>query len=344
MRALVYDAKGHIDVIDKPEPVLKQNQALIKVKYAGICGSDLVAWDEGMKRIVNPVTLGHEMVGDVVALGSEEDKEKFPIGQRIVLEPLISCGNCEPCKNGNYHVCKSLKVMGYDADGCMAQYTSVPVNRLHVIPDHVTYEKAALCEPIAVAIHMIRRTGLKLGDKIAIIGTGPIGLALALVCKVAGVSKIVLSEVNKYRIDLVRELGFEVIDASENTESQTADIIEKTLGGGADISFECAATVESLSVALKVTKIRGTILQGGVFKYNPTYDAQSIFLKEQTIIGSRLYNYFDFQTAIDLIANNDLQLEKMITKIVSIDDAIEQGFQAIKQGKDAMKILIAPNQ
>ncbi|MBS4023233.1 MAG: alcohol dehydrogenase catalytic domain-containing protein [Dethiobacter sp.] len=343
MRALVYDAKGNINVLDWPDPQLEEDQALVKVKYAGICGSDLVAWNGALKRIVNPVVLGHEMVGDVVALGSEKDKQKFTVGQRVVVEPLISCGDCELCKTGNYHVCESLKVIGYDADGGMAQYISVPVKRLHIIPDHLTYEKAALCEPIAVAIHMSRRTGLKLGDKAAIIGAGPIGLALALVCKEAGASKIVLSERNKYRINLVREMGFEVINASENTESQIVGEIVNVLNGKADITFECAATVESLSVALQVTKIRGIILQGGVFKTNPTYDAQSITLKEQMIVGSRVYNYSDFESSIDLMTRHDMQLEKMITKIISIEDAVEQGFKEIKQGKRVMKILIAPN-
>jgi len=340
MKALVYDAKEDLFVSEYSDPIPKSGEVVVKIKWAGICGSDMLAWNGGFKRITKPVVLGHEFIGEIVEIASEEDKDKFKIGQRVAVEPLLSCGRCEACRTGNYHVCRNLKILGLDRDGGMAAYAAVPSHCLHPLPEGITWEKAALCEPIAVAVHMVRRTGLKIGDKVAIFGAGPIGLSLGMVAKKAGASKIVLTEINDFRINLARELEFEVVDAKKDPTDALMSIFGEE---GADVSFEASATVETLNTALRVTKIRGTILLGGVFKKPPSFDAQSSTLKEQAIIGTRVYNFLDFKTAIELLTHEDFKAEKLISRKISIDDAISKGFSAIKNGEEVMKILIGPN-
>src|SRR5271167_4572708 len=164
MKALVYDAKKDIAIKDWNKPRLKPGEILIKVKRAGICGSDILASAGGIKRIVKPVVLGHEFTGEIVEIANEEDKNKFTIGRLVAVEPLISCGHCEACRTGNYHVCRTLGLFGLDKDGGMTEYVSVPNYRVYPLPASLSYERAALCEPFAVAVHMVRRSGLRIGN------------------------------------------------------------------------------------------------------------------------------------------------------------------------------------
>lgn len=339
MKALVYSPPDKIDVVERPEPVVKPYEALIKVKLGGICGSDMVAWQGGFKRITEPVILCHEMTGELVEY-YEGQEGKLPIGTRVVVEPIESCGECEACKTGHYNVCRKLKVIGLDRDGGFASYVSVPVERIHAIPDSLSYERAVLIEPTAVAIHMAARTGMKFGDKIAIFGAGPIGLLTAIIAKKAGASKIIITDINDYRIGLAKELGFDVIDGKSSDVKKM--FMEQFGAEGSDISFELAANPSTLDMAIDITKIRGTILAGGLFKKLPTIDLQKITLKEQHLVGTRLYTYSDFDTAIDFLNRDEFPVEKLITKQLSIVEAIESGFHAIKNGENVMKIIINP--
>jgi (R,R)-butanediol dehydrogenase / meso-butanediol dehydrogenase / diacetyl reductase len=337
MKALVYTPNDKIEVIEMPKPDLKSGEVLIKVKLAGICGSDMVAWQGGFARITKPVILGHEFTGEIAEY-HDDQAGKLAIGTRVVVEPIDSCGECDPCKNGHYNVCRSLKVIDLDRDGGFAEYVSVPYNRVHAIPDSLTYERAALCEPVTVAIHMIARTGMKFGDKVAIFGAGPIGLLTAVIAKKAGASKIIITDINDYRIALAKELGFEVIDGRS---AEVKKLFMEQMGvEGADISFELAANLNTLDMAIDITKIRGTVLAGGIFKKLPTIDLQKITLQEQHLLGTRLYTYSDFDRAIDFLDRDDSPVEKLITRQLGISEAIECGFYAIKNGEDVMKIII----
>ncbi len=341
MKALVYTPNDRIDVVEKPKPELKSGEVLIKVKWAGICGSDMVAWQGGFQRITKPVILGHEFTGEIVEYYDNQEG-KLTLGTRVVVEPIDSCGVCEPCKNGHYNVCRSLKVIGLDREGGFAEYVNVPYNRVHAIPDSLNYERAALCEPVAVAIHMVSRTGMKFGDKVAIFGAGPIGLLTAIIAKKAGASKVLITDINDYRIGLAKELGFDVIDGRSSDVNKM--FMEQFGVEGADISFELAANLNTLDMAINVTKIRGTVLAGGIFKKLPTVDLQKITLKEQKLIGTRLYTYTDFEAAIDFLCRDEFPVEKLITKRLGMTEIIEKGFGAIRNGEDVMKILVNPQE
>lgn len=341
MKALVYTPTDKIEVVETSEPELKPGEVLVKVKLAGICGSDMVAWQGGFKRITKPVVLGHEMTGEIAEYYKGQEA-KLPIGTRVVVEPIESCGECEACKKGHYNVCRKLKVIGLDRDGGFAKYVSVPVERIHAIPDSLSYERAVLIEPTAVAIHMAARTGLKFGDKVAIFGAGPIGILVAIIAKKSGASKIVLSDINEYRLNLAKELGFEVVDGRL---PDTQKIFMDHMGvEGADISFELAANQSTLDNAIEITKIRGTILAGGIFKKLPMVELQKTTLKEQYLIGTRLYTFKDYEVAIDFLDKDDFPIEKLISKKLDIPNLIEKGFQAIKNGEDVMKIIVSPEE
>ncbi len=337
MKALVYDARETISVAEHDVPSPSRGEVLVKVKWAGICGSDLVAWNGGFKRIVKPVILGHEFTGEIVEIGGDSELS-LKAGQHVVVEPLIACGQCEACRTGHYNVCRKLRLIGLDVDGGFASYVSVPSYRIHPIPDTLSYERAALCEPIAVAIHMVRRTNLLVGDTVTILGAGPIGVLVAMIARKAGASKIVISDVNRYRLNLVKELGFQALDGNL---SKKEDFLSYLGEEGSDVTFELAAQESTLWLSTEVTKIRGTILAGGIFKNPPPIALQELTLKEQQMIGSRVYTFSDFEAAINLLMDKEFNPEVLISRRVSINEAIPQGFEAIKKGEDVMKVLIS---
>lgn len=337
MKAIVYDAKDKIFVQEKPEPQPKSGEILVNIKWAGICGSDMVAWNGGFARIKEPVILGHELTGEIVQIADDEDKKKFKVGQRVVVEPILACGQCEACRKGNYNVCRNLKVIGLDSDGGFASYVSVPTIRVHKLPDTISYDRAALCEPVAVAVHMVRRTKLKVGDTVAVLGAGPIGLLVAMVARESGASKIILSDINPFRLKLTEELGFKTINGKDAGRDEILDYVGDE---GADVTFELAAQESTLKLATEITKISGTILAGGIFKNPPKVTMQELTLKEHNFIGSRMYTFSDYEAAINLLEKDNFNVEKLITKKLSIDEAIPKGFEAIKNGEDVMKVLI----
>jgi threonine dehydrogenase-like Zn-dependent dehydrogenase len=176
------------------------------------------------------------------------------------------------------------------------------------------------------------------GQTAAIFGAGPIGVLVAMVAREAGASRIAISDINEHRLRRVRELGFHAVDARlENS----AELMKSHFGEeGADVSFEVAASPHSLDAAIRVAKIRGVVLAGGMFKKPPTIDLQQVTMREQTVVGTRVYNFDDFAAALRLLERPDFPVESLVSRVVRVEDAIEQGFMAIRSGEDLMKVLI----
>lgn len=341
MKALVYELNGKLSVLEREKPAPKQGEALIRVYRAGICGSDIVAWQGGFSRIVNPVVLGHEIAGVVEGVNATGNANVSP-GDKVAVEPLISCGVCEPCRQGYYNVCRKLGLYGLDKDGGFTSFICVPVERLHRIPEGMSMDRAAFTEPTAVAVHMIRRSGLLFGQTAAVFGAGPIGILVALVAQKAGASRVVVTDINEHRLKLAKKLGFHTLHAAqENSSARMKDFFGAE---GADISFELAASPHSLAAAVEVTKVRGVIVAGGMFKQSPVIDLQQVTMKEQHVLGTRVYTYSDFHEALRLLNDADFPVEELISKRIRVEEAIEQGFQAIKNGEDLMKVLIRFNE
>ena len=182
MKAIVWTDIDKIEIRDVPLPEPKENEAIIKVGCTSICGSDLTIISGKHPRARKPLVLGHEFMGTVFSFAKGASKG-FSIGQRVVVEPLLSCKVCKQCKSGNEHVCKNLKLIGVETDGGFAEYVRAPIDKIYPIDDSVTDEEAAIIEPLAVAVHAVNYAKLEKNNTIAIIGAGPIGLLIAQVVR-----------------------------------------------------------------------------------------------------------------------------------------------------------------
>jgi (R,R)-butanediol dehydrogenase/meso-butanediol dehydrogenase/diacetyl reductase len=335
MKALVYHGKDSIALQEMEAPKIQEGEALVKVHYAGICGSDLNIWHGALARIVPPVILGHEFCGEIVEIKGQ------PKGDlRVAVEPLINCGVCLPCRMGLYHVCRHLKLIGVDVHGGFAPYVKAPFHRIYKLAPGASMELAALTEPTAVATHMVRRSGTQVGDFVVVLGGGPIGLLVAQVARAVGAVQVWISEINPFRLNMAQELGFGVINPQR--EDLVQAVLDRTDGEGADVVFEEIGLPEAAAQMIALTRVRGRILMGGIYKKPAPVDLQNVAIKEIEIVGSRVYDFRDFKAAIDLLNDGRVNGIPLITKKISLDQIIDEGFNLIQGGGQVMKILVSP--
>jgi len=335
MRALVYEGNHTLNIKEVPVPTVEADEVLIRVKYCGICGTDMLIWHDGMARVNPPVVLGHEFSGVITQVG--EAVTDYKPGDRVVVEPLLTCGVCRACKMGAYNVCLRFRLIGIDADGGMTAYVKAPARKLFKIPDNISDQAAAFVEPLAVGVHMVRQSGLQSGQTVLITGGGPIGLVAASVAKEMG-ARVYISEINPFRIKMAQDLGFNVINPQQ--ENVVDRIRQETGGDGADASLEATGTSFGLADCIQGTAVKGVVVLAGLPKKVPSIDVYQIVAKELAIHGSRVYRSEDYEKALRLMADGRFDPTPFISRIVTLDNVVADGFESIDRGDPVVKILV----
>ncbi|MFA6816731.1 MAG: zinc-binding dehydrogenase [Lentisphaeria bacterium] len=273
----------------------------------------------------------------VIELGA--NVKDFKVGERVVVRPLDWCGNCPACKAGHQHICMNLKFMGIDSPGAMQEEWIVQSRTLHRFPDTMDFKLGALIEPLAVACHDVRLGEVKSGDSVVVLGGRPIGMLVAMVAKATG-TKVFISEINSYRLNLAAKLGFDTINPLEN------DIIEyvntQTAGAGADVVFEVTASQPGATIMTELVRARGRIVAVGIFNEPPKINMFKFFWRELKLCGARVYEGQDFDNAINLAASGKLALESIISGVYKLED-IQSAFESFENNRQAMKVLIKCN-
>jgi 2-desacetyl-2-hydroxyethyl bacteriochlorophyllide A dehydrogenase len=336
MRALVYVGPDQLELEELPTPSPDDGEALVRIRYAGICGTDLHLWRGEMTAVRPPVVVGHELVGEVV----EDMTGRFPPGQRVAVEPLLACGRCRACREGASHVCRSLRVQGDHANGGAAELLCTPSHRLHPVPDGLSWEHAACTEPASVAVHMVRRAGVELGDTVLVLGGGPIGFLVASVARAAGAGRVLVSEVSQPRLALCRRAGIQTIDASQS--DPVAVVRDLTDGEGADVVVEAVGHPTTVAQTVAASRVRGRILIGGIGGAPSPVDLASVVFKELTLVGSRVYESRDMATAVELLGSGALRVDGLVTRTVPLEHAVVDGYQRLRDSRDEMKVLLEP--
>lgn len=335
MLAARYVAPHELNAELAGRPVIAPGEALVRVDACGFCGSDLNIIAGTHPRARAPLTIGHELAGTIVELS--EGAGGLLIGQRVTMFPLISCGRCHACRHGRPHVCRELKLFGFDVDGGMAEYVRLPVDALLPLPSTMPAAIGALIEPLAVAVHAVRRITLEEVRVAAVLGAGPIGLLTALVLKAYGVDRVLVSDVSTSRLGLARSLGLEGMEAG-------APLFERVMSmsdhDGADAVFECAGHPSSALEMTRLARPRGTLVEVGVLKQPAPVDLQAVNFKELELVGSRVYARADFEEAIRLA--DQLELERIISHTFPLAE-VEKAFAQFRSG-DACKVIVVPQE
>ena len=334
MTAAVWMGPDDVQVADVPVPVVPEGWALVRIAYNGICGTDLSIMHGKHPRAAAPLVMGHEMSGWVEIAGATGPAA----GTLVIVEPLISCGQCLSCTTGLTHVCRSLGLYGIDAPGGMAQFVALPPEVLHAVPGGVDPRVAALAEPLAVAVHAVDLSAMAPGDTVAVFGAGPIGVLTALVARHAGAGHVVITEPSPWRRQVAASLGFTVVPDGATMAETLAPL---TSGEGADTTFDTAAHPSVAAQLTAVTRVRGRIVVVGVYKQPTPVDLQAVCFKELTVVGVRVYTTADVRRAIELIATGALGLDRFPTKAFALAD-VSAAFDAATSGQDCLKVLLTP--
>ncbi|MFJ4223477.1 zinc-binding dehydrogenase [Microbacterium sp. NPDC089695] len=334
MQAAQYIGDRTIEVatVDPSEP--GPGEVRIRVAYVGLCGTDLHIVHGSMdQRVARPLTFGHEMSGTIESLGA--GVEGWQVGDAVTVMPLAWDGTCPACLAGHQHICQNLDFIGIDSPGALQQLWSVPADTLLRLPRDLSLDAAALVEPVAVAVHDVRRSELAAGDSVVVLGGGPIGLMIASVARHSGAEVLVveLDEGRRVRIDA---LGLATFDPTAS--DLVAHVEEWTGGAGADVVFEVSGAAAAVRSATAVAKVRGTVVVVAIHPTPREVDLQRVFWRELRLLGARVYERRDFETAIELLGTTAIPIDAIVTGVVGLD-GIPSAVADLESGR-AMKILV----
>ncbi|MEV6385675.1 alcohol dehydrogenase catalytic domain-containing protein [Streptomyces sp. NPDC051773] len=303
--------------------------------YVGICGTDLHIFHGDMdSRVSTPAVLGHEMSGRIVRVGPEV--EGWSVGDAVTVVPLRWDGTCAACRAGHQHICQHLDFIGIDSPGAMQQRWVVPAATLVRLPGSVSLQRAALVEPTAVAVHDVGRAGVRDGERVVVVGGGPVGLLIALVARSAGADVRVV-ELSGHRRILAEELGLAAWDPAAQDVPEL--VRQWTDDAGADVAFEVSGAAGGVDTAVEVLGVRGRLCLVAIHPRPREINLHRFFWRELTLVGARLYDRADFEQAVRLIADGTVPADRLISKVVRLAEA-PSAFEALEAGGDVMKILV----
>ena len=346
MKAAQFYGGKDIRVETVPDPSPQAGQVLVQVEAAGICGSDLHGYHHQPEKPLSPRIGGHELTGQILDTGSGMNDAPLHIrkGGRVAIEPIVPCNVCPECLNGYYNICAELRHGG----GGFAEFMVAPISNAYALPDSVSVEGGALAEVYAVAVHAVNRARVSPGDRVAIIGSGPVGLTIAQVADVAGATSIAMLG----KPDGPLQIAYEAVGAVPINVDKTdavAEIQAWSDGRGADVVFEAVGgTANTLEQATEIAAKRGRVCMVGGHRTPLSFSERFARSRELTIIWSFCYGRrggkTEFQIAIDLLAAGKLDANPLVTHRFGLDD-ITEAF-AVAAGRDAhgsVKVLVFPN-
>lgn len=344
MKAARWYAAKDVRIEEVEVPEVLPHQVKVAVKYAGICGTDLHEYLDGPIFIPNdtphvysgqkaPVTLGHEFAGEIVEVGSDVTRVK--VGDRVTIEPILAKHNLI----GDYNLDPNLNFVGLASDGGFAEYCVLDGDLVHVVPDSLSYEQAALAEPAAVAVYAVRQSALKAGDTAVVFGLGPIGLLIVEALRAAGASKIYAVELSPERQAKAEELGAIVVKPEEG--ETVVDAILRLTDGGADVSYEVTGVPVVLQQALASVRKAGECMVVSIWETEASFDPNELAIQEKSLKGIIGYRHI-FPKVLELMEQGYFAADKLVTKKINLSDIVEEGFVELTQDKAQIKILVSP--
>lgn len=352
MLALRYYGIRDMRLVDVPEPEPGNGEVKIKIRQCGICGTDQHEYVAGpislstkphpvSGKMIPNITHGHEFAGELVKIGA--GVTGWNVGDRVAVSAGITCGQCSFCKSGKPMQCVKLVTFGAAIDGGMSEYVVAPAGNLYRMPEGTSYEVASLCDPMGITVRGVRRAKIGLGDKVAILGMGPIGLFALQLVILAGASSTIAIDPIAMRRDLAIKLGATVAldPADTNLKKVIAGLTE---GLKADITMECSGDQKAMLMAPTITAAGGTICVLGAMVGTCAFPFWPITWREQTIVTSMGYTPYEFALGLELLATQKVKGEPLITDRIKLRDIVEKGFNVLAgpERADHMKIVVAP--
>jgi len=347
MRAAVYYGNNKVEIEDVPEPTVSAGHVKVRVSRNGICGTDLHEYFDGPIFIspeaphpltgqAMPVILGHEFSGTITEVGS--GVTNLHEGDRVTIEPLYRCGTCRPCRSGHYNLCNSIGFHGLMADGGMAEYTVVPENMIHRLPDSVSLEDGALVEPMSVAYHAATLGEVNDQSSALIFGAGPIGIGLWFALRGLGLTEIDVVEPSPTRRAAIESLGARTLDPT--AEDVSAIVADRTNGEGVDAAYDAAGVAPAVQSALECVGERRPLISVAIYDRPLPTPLINLVLRERRIQGTICYTGDDYRAVIDLMARGHYNTIGWV-ETIPLSGVLDEGFAQLRAGHK-MKVLVDP--
>ena len=343
MKALLLEEYKTLRLADVPEPEVAPNEALVQVRACGICGSDVHGYDGSTGRRIPPVIMGHEASGVISRVGSEV--EGLSEGDRVTFDSMISCGRCYFCGEGRPNLCDNRRVLGvscdeYRRDGAFAEYVNVPQHIIHKIPDDVSFEHAAMVEPVSVAVHAVNITPLGLADSALVVGAGMIGLLTVQALRAAGCGRIISVDLEDDRLALARRAG-----ADETINSRGADVAavvrEMTDGRGVDVALEAVGAAPTVKMAVDSVRKGGSVTLIGNVSPTVEFGLQSVVTREVSLFGSCASSN-DYPACLELMSRGVIDVAPMLSAAAPLDRGPEMFERLYNKEPNLTKVILQP--
>jgi 2-desacetyl-2-hydroxyethyl bacteriochlorophyllide A dehydrogenase len=340
MRAAVMINPGEIVVKDYDVPRIGNDEVLIRVKYCGICGTDIHIYNGVYSREFLPLIPGHEFVGHIAATG--EAVTDFKENELVTADINMSCGKCFYCRRNAPLMCKEMKQLGIHTNGAFAEYVAVPANYVYRLPSDLPVENGAFIEPISCVVRAYRKGGLTFANSVVIIGAGPIGLLHVQMARHCGAAPIIVIDRRPKSLENAREMGADFTILSDSSDNQVQSVKRHTDGRGADFVIESVGKVETYEMAFQMVRPGGRIMAFGIAEAGVTakFEPFQMVLTELSMTGSVASAGNDVFDAIKMVSYNRISLQKFTSVKMPLKN-IEEGFERFRNDKDVLKILIS---
>ena len=336
MRQAVMTSPGIIEHKTVEEPKAGKKEVLLRIKRIGVCGSDIHVNHGKHPYTSYPVVQGHEFSAVVEGVG--EDVKNIRVGAKATATPQIVCGRCGPCQRGDYHICDSLKVQGFQAPGCAQDLFVTQAHKVVLLPDSLTFEQGALIEPTSVAVHAVERIGDLTGKNVVVLGAGPIGNLIAQVAQSES-GKVLITDLSDFRLDVARQCGLPAVSNAQ--KESLSDACQRVFGKeGFQVAFECVGAQATIEIAVESIEKGGTIVIVGVFGEKPRVDLGLVQDRELSLIGTLMYQYKNYEKAVELIASGQIKTAPLESKHFPFEKYAEAYKFIDEQGERSMKVFI----
>ena len=343
MKSLVLTEPRVLRIQESPTPDLAADEALIRVKACGICGSDVHGYDGSSGRRIPPLIMGHEAAGVIEGMGAKV--EGFSLGDRVTFDSTVYCGECEYCLEGKVNLCDRRMVLGvscgeYRRHGAFAEYVAVPSRILYKLPPSLPFEHAAMIEAVSVAVHAVGRVKFQPGDASVVVGAGMIGLLLVQAARAAGCDRVIAVDLDKDRLKLAKELG--ATQSINPLESDTIEtILGATAGQGARVSFEVVGSTPTVETAIQATRKGGAVVLVGNLAPQVEFPLQSVVTREITLFGS-CASAGEYPKCIELMDKGAIKVSPLISAQATLEEGAEWFDRLYAKEAGLMKVILQP--
>ncbi|MZQ85667.1 alcohol dehydrogenase catalytic domain-containing protein [Paenibacillus sp. 5J-6] len=335
MKAIVCEQIEQFKLVEMQEPVVKAGEAIVRIKRIGICGTDLHAYKGNQPFFSYPRVLGHELSGYIEEIG--EGVTGLQAGDQVSIVPYMHCGTCIACRNGNTNCCTDMKVLGVHTDGGMRELIAIPVSHL-IKTDGLSLDEAAMLEPLSIGAHAVRRSGLRAGETVLVIGAGPIGLGVMVLAKQFGATVIAM-DINDERLAFCRKWAG--VDHTVNALQQPKEqLAELTNGDMPTVVFDATGNARSMTDAFGLVAHSGKLVYVGLVKADISFHDPEFHKRELTLMGSRNATMEDFDTVREALRSGVIDIESYITHRADFEDMIGQFETWLKPESKVIKAIV----